>query len=739
MNICKHLPPRILVILVASMCLTPSALVFGNEQAYTYDSPWPMFHHDLHLTGRSPYLGAQTNYLKWTFTTGGPISYSSAAIGADGTIYLGSHDNNLYAINPDGTVKEGWPFMTGDKVESSPAIGSDGTIYVGSKDNKLYAIDPNGTKKWEFPTEGHVDSSPSIGKDGTIYVGSDDRKLYAIDPNGTKKWHFTTSDIIDYHCPSIADDGTIYIASSFNLYTLDPNGTLKPGWPFPLGNYHYFSSATIGDDGTIYIGSRVNKVYAIEPNGTEKPGEWPYLTDGWVDATPAIGNDGTIYVGAEDDKLHAIDPNGAKKSGNWPFQAGGNIDSSAAIGCDGTLYVGSDDCNLYAINPDDCNILWSYPTGGVIKSSPAIGPDGTIYVGSYDGKLYAFGTAWELLVPNGGERWAAGTTHNIDWEIVGDANIPEVKIEYSTNNGQGWNDVNTVPNTGSYEWLVPEVTSLNCLVRIRDVNCANIYDKSDGLFTVFQCQRQIPGDLNADCYIDFSDFAIFAQYWMRCGNPLDPACGFEAFWSFDEGSGEIAHDCSVNGNDGQIYGAAWTIGKVGNALSFDGSDDWVDVPDDISPEHITITAWIYPTGFDDGVGDNGNPIITKETGAGVPPWSESFAWRLRITPREHLLQFYAFTNTGGTEAVSTTVLQTNTWYYVAATYDGEAAKLYVKVILEDTNISSSPGPLVTTSLPTAIGHLEGWSTQWFEGIIDELCIYDTALSETEIRYLYEKP
>ena len=77
-----------------------------------------------------------------------------------------------------------WEFETGDKVYSSPAIGSDGTVYVGSRDKKLYAINgKTGVKLWEFETGGYVSSSPAIGSDGTVYVGSDDKKLYAIKTN----------------------------------------------------------------------------------------------------------------------------------------------------------------------------------------------------------------------------------------------------------------------------------------------------------------------------------------------------------------------------------------------------------------------------------------------------------------------------------------------------------------------------------------------------------------------------
>ena len=66
-------------------------------------------------------------------------------------------------------------------MDSSPAIGSDGTVYVGSYDKKLYAINgKSGVKLWEFNTGNQVNSSPAIGSDGTVYVGSFDKKLYAI-------------------------------------------------------------------------------------------------------------------------------------------------------------------------------------------------------------------------------------------------------------------------------------------------------------------------------------------------------------------------------------------------------------------------------------------------------------------------------------------------------------------------------------------------------------------------------
>ena len=90
-------------------------------------------------------------------------------------------------INQTSNVKVGtpiWEFETGSFVSSSPAIGSDGTVYVGSSDKKLYAINgKTGVKLWEFETGFSVFSSPAIGSDGTVYVGSADKKLYALNTN----------------------------------------------------------------------------------------------------------------------------------------------------------------------------------------------------------------------------------------------------------------------------------------------------------------------------------------------------------------------------------------------------------------------------------------------------------------------------------------------------------------------------------------------------------------------------
>jgi hypothetical protein len=148
-----------------------------------------------------------------------------------------------------------------------------------------------------------------------------------------------------------------------------------------------------------------------------------------------------------------------------------------------------------------------------------------MYIFAYPNRQYIYSATPEpphVLAPNGGENWIAGTTKAISWETSDTNAIPNVHIEYSTNNGQGWNDVNTVPNTGSYNWLVPQVTSNQCLVRISDAADANIFDVSDNTFTIFVCRLNSKADLNGDCKVDMTDLALFANDWMRNGNPFDP-------------------------------------------------------------------------------------------------------------------------------------------------------------------------------------------------------------------------
>ncbi|KLO24248.1 hypothetical protein X275_00760 [Marinitoga sp. 1197] len=317
-----------------------------------------------------------SSLLKWKFKTEDRV-LSSPAIGADGTIYIGSYDNYLYAINPDGSLK--WKYKTNGVVASSPTVGIDGSIYVGNSDGYIYAINYDGSLKWKFETNKNISTSPAIGIDGTIYVSSDDGYIYAITFDGFLKWKYLTYGYAE-SSPSIGYDGIIYVGSDDNyVYAINPDGSLK--WKYKT-NGDVKSSPAIGKDGIIYVGSDDNYVYAINPDGSLK---WKYKTDGDVESSPAIGKDGAVFVGSLDNYVYAINPDGSLK---WKFRTADWVKSSPAIGADGTVFVGSLDNYVYAINPDG-SLKWKFRTADWVKSSPAIGADGTIYIGSKDGHIYA--------------------------------------------------------------------------------------------------------------------------------------------------------------------------------------------------------------------------------------------------------------------------------------------------------------------------------------------------------------
>lgn len=377
---------------------------------------WSMFGHDPQHTHRSPYAGPATNALKWSCATLGPIK-SSPAIGADGTVYIGSGDGHLYALDPNNQVNHvKWIYPAQGQigaVNSSPAIGADGTVYVGSDDGNIYAVDPSGNAlsyNWPYGTGGAVTSSPAIGLNGTIYVGSNDHYVYALNKYGYDDWippFLTGGKVIS--SPAIGADGTVYVGcDDHKLYAITVYGALVAGWPYATDTI-LNSSPAIGADGTIYVGTTwegdFGDLYgyldAINPNGTRK---WQVSLGGHANSSsPAIGADGTVYIGTQAaflsfyPALYAVRPDGSIK---WHHDIGlaGDYDTmwNLAVDKDGSVYVGcsSNDwmsvSNFYAFDQAGAQ-KWILPLAGDLISCPAIGANGTVYVGCSDNSLYAFG------------------------------------------------------------------------------------------------------------------------------------------------------------------------------------------------------------------------------------------------------------------------------------------------------------------------------------------------------------
>jgi outer membrane protein assembly factor BamB len=365
---------------------------------------WAMFRRDMSRTGSfNPGGVLPRGDLKWTFATGGGIHSSPAVV--DGTVYVGSRDGNLYALNAD-TGEKLWAFKTGSWVESSPVVVG-GVVYVGSNDGYLYALDARtGAKLWSFGTKYSIRSSPAVA-DGIIYFGSNDYCVYAVDAlTGKKLWRHETDSRVT--TSPVVSDGIVVVGTGEGaLYTLNArNGKLR----LQFKKYSTaISDSLVNNSVAYFVGS--NNLYAVDIQARNWPLEnklrtywamaylsglapsppkasgylWDYpLGRGEKPASsPAMFED-KLYLGLGSN-LVSLDVNTHIKV--WSFATKEVISSSPAV-TDKAVFVGSQDSRLYAVDRATGAKLWDIATGDSITSSPALA-DGVVYVGSLDGKLYA--------------------------------------------------------------------------------------------------------------------------------------------------------------------------------------------------------------------------------------------------------------------------------------------------------------------------------------------------------------
>lgn len=202
---------------------------------------------------------------RWESPTGGGV-IASAALTRDGSICFVAGDD-LHALNGDGTLR--WRARVGgggveSPVYSSPAVGADGTLYVGSTFSGFHAINTVGTRRWSVGSGQTFLGSPVLDAAGNVLTGSSG--VVSLAPDGSANWTAPIGAILA--TPALAADGRAYVATREGEFVaLEPTGAVA--WEADLGT-PITSSAAIGTNGWIYVASddrKVRALYATAPLG----------------------------------------------------------------------------------------------------------------------------------------------------------------------------------------------------------------------------------------------------------------------------------------------------------------------------------------------------------------------------------------------------------------------------------------------------------------------------------------
>lgn len=192
-------------------------------------------------------------------------------------------------------------------------------------------------------------------------------------------------------------------------------------------------------------------------------------------------------------------------------------------------------------------------------------------------------------------------------------------------------------------------------------------------------------------------------------------------WAFEESNGDTVLDASPQRNTGTIQGASRTSnGRYGRGVSFDGQDDWITVADDSSLDltnGMTLEAWVKP----DTLANSWRTILIKEQ-------TQNLAYAMYAGTDAGLPSGHVYTDSD--KGLSgPTALPLGQWSHVATTFDGSTLRLYVDGAQVST--MAVTGPITVSGGALRMGGNAVWA-EWFDGTLDEVRVYNRALSGAEI-------
>jgi hypothetical protein len=252
-------------------------------------------------------------------------------------------------------------------------------------------------------------------------------------------------------------------------------------------------------------------------------------------------------------------------------------------------------------------------------------------------------------------------------------------------------------------------------------------------------------------------FSLFASILLSCTSSIDtklePTLSPVTLWHMDEGIGDILHDATNNHNDGIINGATWASGKFGQALSFDGENDWVTVKQPFvfhKPTDATLSFWVkimnpgeYSIFWTRGDEEDRNRFHIK---LDILYWDTVNGTGQLSGGQVSLFDFSYSSPDGVPHFFRTVQIPGNQWVQIAVTRSGNTYSFYKDGEFEGEVTDANPDlPDYTGNWFIGRGYsrLGGWRQQaqlnMFYGLIDEVAMYDRALSVAEISQLADMP
>ncbi len=202
-------------------------------------------------------------------------------------------------------------------------------------------------------------------------------------------------------------------------------------------------------------------------------------------------------------------------------------------------------------------------------------------------------------------------------------------------------------------------------------------------------------------------------------------------WRLNESSGSTAADSSGNGNNGAVIGAVWAAGYQSNGLRFDGVDDYVDAGNlsclQFGKGDFTAAAWVKP----DAIGGDRFVFWYGDVGNDKPQW-----W-LRLIGGDAQFAVDGTSNPGSNSAVTASApFAAGQWTHVAVTRSGHELTVYINGVKSAGSVCTNVPDVSSTSGTLTIGRDKNGVTRYWDGMMDEVVVYDRALSGGEVYGLY---